>query len=283
MAFSMAKWLELSSVMNTFEEEFFGRFNCDPEDLTLEKIKNTNSVKAILSDWVMDFAVLYHKMKSVTAGAADKIEDLNSRVVKGQEKIIVLQEELIRSKEEQLACVRTAVRDEMASVHTSVKTELRSWSESVGQNAGQSISAAQIKAVVKSAAVEEDKSRNFMIFGKSEVAEEDVAVVVAELLHDMNEKPRLIECRRIGAAGVDKSRPIKVKLSSSDAVVNVLRSAKALKNSSRNKTTFVAPDRSKEERLAHKKLVERMKLKMRDEPGMYHYIRGGTITSVKKS
>lgn len=280
----MAKWQELCSDMEEFEKQFFSRFNCEPEELTSEKIKASRSREAVLSEWVLDFATLYHKMKCVTAGAANKIEDLNSHAVKGQEKIIILQDELIRSKDEQLACVRNTVRDEMASVHSAVKTEIRSsWSEVVGQYAGQSISAAKLKEAVKSAVVEEDKSKNFMIFGKSEVANEDVADVVAEVLQDMNEKPRLIECRRIGPAGVGKSRPIKVKLASSDAVASVLRTAKDLKNSSRNKTTYVGPDRSKEERLAHKKLVEHMKQKMRDEPDMYHYIRRGIITSVRKS
>ena len=284
MEFYIAKWQELCSDMERLEEHFCSRFNCEPGELTSEKIKASRSREAILSEWILDFATMYHKIKSVTAGAAYKIEDLNSHVVKGQKKIIILQEELIRSKDEQLECVRNTVRDEMASVHSAVKTEIRSsWSEVVGQNAGQSISVAKLKEAVKSAVVEEDKSKNFMIFGKSEVANEDVADVVAEVLQDMNEKPRLIECRRIGTAEVGKSRPIKVKLASSDAVASVLRTAKDLKNSSRNKTTFVGPDRSKEERLAHKKLVEHMKQKMKDEPGMYHYIRRGIITSVMKS
>ena len=170
----------------------------------------------------------------------------------------------------------------MASVQSAVKTEIRSWSEIAGQKtAQQPISTARIKEAVKSAVIEEDKSRNLLIFGKPEVnINEDVATTVSEILLAIGEKPHLVECRRIGARGAegqDKQRPIKVKLSSSDAVLSVLRNRSALKNSTANKSTFLGPDRTPEERLAHKKLVECMRRKMDNEPESYHYIRGGVI------
>ena len=86
----------------------------------------------------------------------------------------------------------------------------------------------------------------------------------------MNEKPRVIECIRIGTPAIGKPRPIKVKLPSSDAVLSILRNAKSLKNSNTNKATFIGPDRSKEERATHKKLVDKMREKMKEEPENYH-------------
>ena len=82
---------------------------------------------------------------------------------------------------------------------------------------------------------------------------------------------------------ISTPRPIKVKLCSADAVSSILRSAKHLKNSGNNKNTFIAPDRTQEERAAHKKLVEKMKGMVREEPEKYHYIRRGVIRSVQKS
>ena len=111
----------------------------------------------------------------------------------------------------------------------------------------------------------------------------DVAETVSEILLDINEKPRVVECIRIGTSRVGSVRPIKVKLFSADAVSSVLRSAKHLKNSDRNKNTFIAPDRTQTEQAAHKKLVERMKAMMTEEPDKYHYIRRGAIRSVHNS
>jgi len=122
-----------------------------------------------------------------------------------------------------------------------------------------------------------------MIFGKCEEQNEDVAETVAEILQDMNEKPRVRECSRVGTSRVGTVRPIKVKLCSADAVSSVLRSAKHLKDSGNNKKTFIAPDRTQEGRAVHKKLVERMKEMVSEEPDKYHYIRRGAIRSVQKS
>ena len=171
----------------------------------------------------------------------------------------------------------------MASVQTAVKTEISSWSKIVKQNSSQPITPAKLKEAVKSAVIEEDSSRNFMIFGKEERANEDLFQTISEILEDVKEKPRVIECSRVGGLKPGKSRPIKVKLYSSDAVSHVLRKAKHLKSSEQNRSTFICPDRTKEERETHKNLVVKMKMKMKNEPKLYHYIKGGLIISVKKT
>ena len=121
-----------------------------------------------------------------------------------------------------------------------------------------------------------------MIFSKEEIPNEEISETVAEILLDLNQKPQVVECTRVGNFEQGKPRPIKVKLASYDAVFNILRNAKCLKTSCKNKATFIGPDRSKEERAEHKKLVDKMKSMMRDEPDKYHFIRRGVITSVKK-
>jgi hypothetical protein len=290
MEFSMLKWQELCSEMVLLEEDFYKRFDCEVVEFTEERLKankETRTMSALYGSWIVRFADMHHKTKGVMIAAAGKVEELASSVDNAQVKIIALQDDLIKSKEDQLASVRTTVREEVASVQSAVQTEIRSWSEIARQKtAQQPISTARIKEAVKSAVIEEDKSRNLLIFGKPEVDNEDVAATVSEILLDTGEKPHLVECRRIGAPGADgqdKRRPIKVKLSSSDAVLSILRNASALKNSTANKLTFLGPDRTTDERLAHKKLVEFMRRKMEDEPESYHYIRGGLIRSVKKS
>ena len=182
--------------------------------------------------------------------------------------------------------VHTAVKEEISSVQSVVQKEIRSsWSNVVAKGESQSItatSAAKLKEAVKSAVAEEDKSRNFMIFGKEETPDEGISVTVAELLHDLNQKPRVIESVRGGNVEQGTSRPTIVKLASFEAGSHVLRNAKCLKTSCRNKATFIGPDRSKEERAEHKKLVDKLKTLMKDDPEKYHFIRKGVITSVKK-
>ena len=280
MDFSIRKWQEVCADMDRFEEDFSGKFCCDPGQLTAEKIKTSRSREAQLAEWTMKFGEMYHSMKSLTISAATKIEGLTSNLSESQEKVIALQADLIKCKDEQLASVQSAVKHEVAA---SVKSEINSWSEVVKKNSSQSITPDKLKEAVKSAVIEDDRSRNFMIFGKEERANEDLSETIADILRDVNEKPRVIECRRVGTVNAGKSRPIKVKLSSSDAVSHVLRKARDLKTSERHRSTFISPDRSAEERKVYKTLVEQMKLKMKSEPELYHYIRGGRIISVKKT
>ena len=280
------KCLKLSGEMDEFENTVFGYFRCNVDDLTRENIVSSKHTKAKLIDCVFAIVDQYRKNNIFNTCSTSKIEKLTDQVQKGHEKIIELQCELLSSKEEQLASLRTAVKEELATVQSVVKTEIhRSWSDVVAKGSNQgstTLAAAKLKEAVKSAVAEEDKSRNFMIFGKMEAPCEDVSVTVADILHDINEKPRIVECIRIGSSEQGKSRPIKVKLTSSDAVYNVLRSAKHLKNSARNRKTFIGPDRSKEDRAEYKKLVDKMKTMMKEDPEKYHFIRRGGITSVQK-
>jgi len=220
------------------------------------------------------------------------LNDLSLAVSEGQEKIIGLQDDLLKCKDDllnckddQLAAVQSTVKSEVAGVQAAVKTELCSWSSIVQKKssaASPQICPVELKKVIKSVAGEEDRSRNLMIFGKEEKSNEDVFETVGAILEDLEEKPHIVECRRIGDVQHGKCRPIKFKLSSSDAVHQVLKKAKNLKQSETNSTTYIVRDRTKEERNANNVLVGEMKAKMKNEPTMYHYIRRGAVVSVKK-
>jgi hypothetical protein len=222
----------------------------------------------------------------------DDASSLKTELIASQQKIIGLQEDLLDSKTAQVSVLQSTVKDTMkaelsshsSSVQQAVQSQIRSsWSEITAKGHRQNItSEAKLKEVVKSAVAEEDKSKNIMIFGKEELPDEDISATVAEVMHELNEKPRIVECFRVGSFEQGKSRPIKVRLTSFDTVANVLRNAKHLKNSGNNKATFIGPDRSKEERDEHKKLVDRMKTMMEDQPDKYHFIRRGVIRSVMK-
>ena len=61
--------------------------------------------------------------------------------------------------------------------------------------------------------------------------------------------------------GLECNRPIKVSLKRRGAVSDVLRNAKKLKEDEKLASIFISPDRSEEERLAHKQLIAKMRSK----------------------
>ena len=112
--------------------------------------------------------------------------------------------------------------------------------------------------------------------------------VVDDLLLAINEekKHQVLGSLRLGTIKKDSDsvRPIKVTLGSADSVKEILSKAKTLKTLYGSNEMFskmyLAPDRSQEERIEHRKLVEEMKLLISKEPNKHHCIRNGKIVSV---
>jgi len=260
----------------------------------LSPVKCKVPKKEVLASWIGESLHFISDQNALIKKLRDETAALKSEVIGSQQKVIELQDQLLDCKNEQLKAVTASVENTVkagfdsysSSVQSAVQKELRStWNEVAAKgNVGAITTENKLREAVKSAVVEEDKSKNVMIFGKEELPDEDVSATVIEIFQDANVKPRVVECLRVGSLGkIGKPRPIKVKLYSADAVFNILSSAKKLKSSSRNSGTYIAPDRTLEEQATHKKLVEKMKVLMTKDSSKYHYIKGGAIRSVLKT
>ena len=103
------------------------------------------------------------------------------------------------------------------------------------------------------AVIEEDRSQNFLVYGVEENADDDQ--ILKDVLQQIDAKPEVVEHYRIGMLKERRNRPIKVRLKRQGAVGDVLRNAKKLKEDEKLASIFISPDRSEEERLAHKQLI----------------------------
>ena len=63
---------------------------------------------------------------------------------------------------------------------------------------------------------------------------------------------------RIGTLDKDKNRPLKVKFDFKSTAFSLLAKAKNLKDNEEYGQVFIVPDRSREERIEHRKLVEQL-------------------------
>ena len=121
-----------------------------------------------------------------------------------------------------------------------------------------------------------------MVFGLPESENEILTEKIGELFKELDEKPKL-EAARLGKSGSTRSRPVKVSLSSSVNVQQIMRKARNLRLSEEYKTVFLTPDRSAEERVIQKQLVLDLKKRKSDEPDKIHYLKDGEICSKDKS
>ena len=82
------------------------------------------------------------------------------------------------------------------------------------------ISENTIKSVAKQIVVEEELSRNVIVFGLCEVESEDICAKVTEVFESLGEKSR-VEASRLGKKSGSATGPVKVTLSSSTIVQQI--------------------------------------------------------------
>ncbi len=119
-----------------------------------------------------------------------------------------------------------------------------------------------------------------MIFGLKEEETEKICDKVSSVFEAIGERPR-IEASRLGKRdNGTQARPVKVTLSSSVTVHQILRKARNLKNNDNFKAVYIHPDLSPEERAKKRELVVKLKKLVSEQPGQKHVIRDGQIISV---
>ena len=204
---------------------------------------------------------------------------LRGKLISSQEQVINVQEELAACKTEQIEVLKTTVTN-------SVKEEFKSYSSVVKQTLPKepSLNPATLQTVVKRVMDEEDRSRNLVIFGLAEEDGEQITETVAEVFEALGEKPTVEACRigRKKSKTDAASRPVKVTVSSSLMVSQILIKARKLRLTDKFKSVFVSPDRSMEQRETHRNLVKELKEKASSNPSKRFYIKGGEICSYEK-
>ena len=232
--------------------------------------------KEVLAKHLVESLQLVNRQNLLIAHLREQAQVLKTNVISCQDSVIKLQEELMAAKDQQLDALQTAVV-------ASVKTEMKSYSEAVKANQPSTASSAVIsedsmKSLVKQVVAEEDRSRNLMMFCLPESNDEQLSDKVTKVFGQLEEKPKIEACR-LGKKS-SSTRPVKVTLSSSTIVQQILAKARNLRQSEDYKHIFLSPDRSVEERALHKQLVLDLKKKKEEEPGKRHYIKGGQLCSV---
>ena len=200
----------------------------------------------------------------------ERVCELQEEKIDDQAKILKLQHDLIVRRD-----------NELKAVHETVQSEMKSYSSVVSKSCSSALAPKKIEAAVRKVADKEDRSRNVIVYGVGETDNEVVKEKVESLLTEIGEKPVVRDCCRVGVKRpqVKTPRLIKFSLSNSSHVQQVLRSARQLHGKEGYRLVYICPDRTAEERKAHKKLLELLKEKRQSEPSRYHYIRNNKVLS----
>ena len=272
---------ELEKKVENLSDSISAKLKCRKlEDLTLDSLRPKSVTKEILASIVLEMRSMICDSKSVLRSASEKVDEQKS--------------DLIRTKNELIECKS----GKLDSVKETVQSEMKSFSEVVKSKCVSSkISPAKIKMAVHSAIREEDRAKNFIIFGAPEELEcEEEEMTDLELVQDIFgitkcasvDRNSIRKCERVGMKkSTDAKRPIKVTLKDAESVREVLSKAKSLKSFQTDGYNyeycklFVSPDRSPEERLTRQNLVKEMKEKIKNDPGKRYYIRNNRVCAAE--
>ena len=201
----------------------------------------------------------------------DCVEQLKSELIAAQRSVVKLQQQLLDVQAEQLNTMSTVV-------DTAVDRGIQSYSQIVSQSIEKSkdLLKEKLKKAVQEAVIEEDRSKNVVVFGLAEDNSEDLDVKVGKLFEEIVEKPSF-EAVRVGMPSDDRSRPVKVSLRNSEIVHRLLSKAKQLRATTAYRKVFISPDRSPEERAKHRELVIAMRETAKEDPDRHYYIRSGKV------
>ena len=230
----------------------------------------------VLQAW--GFAV---RLSSVLTKHRSEVEQLSMKLVKSQETVIDLQNQLIEVKSDQVKKIEDAVK---SSVTSTVEESIKSYSDAVSKASSQDCAAISspsvLKKTVREVVEQEDRSRNVMIFGLEDSEGEAADQFVTPLLAAIDEKPRIVEVRRFGIFKIGSNRPVQLTVGSSSVASQLIRKGKLLKSSVDFRGVYLGPDRTPAEREERRKLVARRrteKTNAESDSGVRHLRSGRTV------
>ena len=277
--FSMLNVSQVLTASDSVIRDIHKELNLDNVDLIRQCNLNKRSVtKEKLAEWletvcyILDsYSVpLLKNAVSAIDRCAKRIDELQREKIDDQKEIIQLKDTVIAKKS-----------DDLNEVKCTVQTEIKSFSSIVKKSCPATLSKKTIEAAVKSFSDKEDRSKNLIIYGIEETSGEVLGDKVGKVLEEIDEKPMVRDCVRVGVkgSGDTRPRPVKFSLSNSDHVAQVLRSAKRLHTKEGYKAVYICPDRTVQERKSYKIMLDQLKEKRKSEPNRTHFIRNNRIVS----
>ena len=248
-----------------------------PSDITWNILSKLN--KAPLQKYLAKIVSLYEKNINLCRSAAAKIDQL-------KDEQIILRKRLIDSQSEQIN-----------TVQKTVQTEMKTWADVARKNVTQNkvLTATTVKEAVRAVNEEEERSKNLIIYGVAEdKIDDDEKDCSKEKLHEIVKSVQKVtssddslpvhgvKVYRLGKKTANSNRPIKVEFQCSGDVENILKNAYKLKAKDDLKSVYVSPDRTKEQRAEHGKLVKQMKQMISRDGSKHYFIRDNKVNCIDK-
>ena len=272
LKFSLKQLYEFEDDVKGFLQPFHVK---DVNDISKSTLKSVH--KDPLVEHTLKLAKLLKFSHELLKYAAADLDSLKCEQLQNQARLIRVQEDLNVKKSAQLVSVEKTVDDKLST-----------WSSVVAKNSEKKVIQKEMKKAVKLAINEQDRERNVIMFNVQErEVNDNNEHHDGQLAFKIMQRAGLLEqdgqfhCERIGVAESSRTRPLKLTFSSKSTAFELLVKSKNLKDDDQYGNIFIVPDRTREERVEHRKLVEQLKVKRAENPEKRFYIWNKSIMSSK--
>ena len=134
---------------------------------------------------------------------------------------------------------------------------MKTYASALTRSCPSALAPEEIEAAVKKLADKEERIRNVIVYGLEVTAQEDIFTKIQTVLSDIDEKPILSYCRRVGFQKPGATRLVKFSVSSLGHAAQVIKITRKLCTKEGYWSVYIAPDRSVEERKVSRSLSKR--------------------------
>lgn len=268
-------------------------------ELRRETLKRANKDQLCLwvETLVLAFSATAMPLLTEVFEDAKCVEDMKKVKVDDQATIIDLQKKLIDAKDSQIEKLQESVKSSVKCVEDKVKTfssvlqkemetqriDVQKSVADVQKSVSSAFNTKKVGDAVKHAVEKDERGKNVVIFGVPEDITQTLETCVGGVLEHLGQKPRIVDCCRLGKEQEGAVRPVKVTLSNSSVATELLRKSKVLKDVEECRQIFICPDRTVEQRKVQKGLIDQLKKKRTEHPGARYSIRNGRVVLSENS
>ena len=239
-----------------------------------------NVVEQYMTSTAYQLGMELENSRNEMNGLVGKRDQLKCSLEETQKKLDYFQGRVISLQDELIAEKNRTIDKLVGSVQSTVQEELKTYANVVKKSCSASLAPARIQAAMRKVSNEEDRSRNLIVYGLDEAAEENTEEAVLTVIEHTGEKPKLLACRRLGERSAGKERPMKVTFQTGEMARCVLAKSSKLREVEGYSRVYLSPDRTVEQRQERKRLLGILSEKRASCPEKKFGIRRGAVTEL---
>jgi len=146
------------------------KLKVEGEDKLTQSVFNSSSItKSTLAQWTGEAREIMTRQTDLISNLQEVIELMKTEALADKAAVIRLQSDLLKSKDAEIQSVKTAVHE---TIQTTVQAGIKTYSSAVTSNiccTAPAFTPDTLRKAVRTAIVEEDRSKNLLVFGLTEV------------------------------------------------------------------------------------------------------------------